>query len=100
MIQPSSSKTYSPVSHLEIKSPEILNISKVKLIIVIAGSYNSEIETFIKKIILVNLELKKFEKIKIFITGGTGFLGSSLIKYLLQNMNYNFEITALTRNKK
>ena len=43
--------------------------------------------------------MKKFEKIKIFITGGTGFLGSSLIKYLLQNMNYNFEITALTRNK-
>lgn len=40
---------FSPVSHLEIKSPEILNFSKIKLIIIIAGSYNSEIESFIKK---------------------------------------------------
>jgi len=40
---------FSPVSHLEIKSPEILDTSKIKLIIIIAGSYNSEIESFIKK---------------------------------------------------
>jgi len=40
---------FAPVSHLEIKSPEILNFSKIKLIIIISGSYNSEIESFIKK---------------------------------------------------
>ena len=67
---------YSPVSHLEIKSPEILNISKVKLIIVIAGSYNSEIETFIKKIILVNLELKNLRKLKFLSLVALVFLGS------------------------
>ena len=52
------------------------------------------------KIILKNLELKKFNKIRIFFTGATGFLGSNLIEYLVKNKNYNFEITALTRDKK
>ncbi len=40
---------FSPVSHLQIKSPEILDTSKIKLIIIIAGSYNSEIESYNKK---------------------------------------------------
>ena len=41
---------------------EILNFSKIKLIIIIAGSYNSEIESFIKKITIINLELKNLKK--------------------------------------
>ena len=44
--------------------------------------------------------MKKFKKIKIFFTGATGFLGSNLIEYLAQSTNLNFDITALTRDKK
>jgi len=49
---------------------------------------------------LKKFKLKKFKKINIFFTGATGFLGSNLIEYLLQNTNFNFDITALTRDKK
>lgn len=40
---------FAPVSHLKIKSPEILKSCNFKLIFIIAGSYNDEIERVIKK---------------------------------------------------
>ena len=46
---------------------------------------------------------KKLNNKKIFITGGSGFIGSNFISalYLIEKLfNYNFSITCLTRNKK
>lgn len=42
--------------------------------------------------------MKKSKPIRIFITGGTGFLGSNLIHHLIKSDNI-YKITALTRDK-